>query len=327
MDYDYNSTDEDGYIVQIACQALDFSTITGAVFIIIFIVSVIGNGLLLCILFTFEQFYLVTKIFIINLACSDLIFAASVPFWAAYHLHHWILGDFLCKFFIWVHFSGLYSSIFVLTAMTVDRFCTVVLNIWPNNNQRKKRCAIGACVVIWVISIGIAVYDAFKMEVSDDYYCEVSYSDELGYYFQIPLLLFVPIAIIIFCNCAIIYAILRSANRTRHKALSIVFCIVVAYIICWGPYNIVLLIKDWYRPRDCEEMERLDVVYHICRMLAFSHCCMNPLLCMLTQKFRSHLFYLLRHRVCINRERATDQDMVHVQNASPARILDWHHNR
>ncbi|XP_032420699.1 chemokine XC receptor 1-like [Xiphophorus hellerii] len=304
MDYDYNSTDEDEDSLSFACQFLDFSTITGAVFIIIFIVGVIGNVLLLCILFTFEKLYLVTKIFIINLACSDLIFAASVPFWAVYHLHHWIFGDFMCKFIIWVHFTGLYSSIFVLTAMTVDRFCTVVLNNWPNNNQKKKQYAIGACVVVWVISIGTSVYDAFKMELSDDYYCEAAFSDELGYYFQVSLLFFLPIAIIIFCNCAIIYTILQTASRTRHKALSIVFCIVAVYIICWGPYNIVLLIKDLNRPKDCEELERLDIVYNICRMLAFSHCCMNPLLCMLTQKFRSHLFCLLRHIVGINRERA-----------------------
>uniref|UniRef100_A0A0S7ENW6 PPUP8885 n=1 Tax=Poeciliopsis prolifica TaxID=188132 RepID=A0A0S7ENW6_9TELE len=58
-------------------------------------------------------------------------------------------------------------------AMTVDRFCTVVLNKMRNNNQRKKQYAIGVCVVVWVISIGISVYDAFKMELSDDYYCEV----------------------------------------------------------------------------------------------------------------------------------------------------------
>uniref|UniRef100_A0A3B5QN18 G-protein coupled receptors family 1 profile domain-containing protein n=1 Tax=Xiphophorus maculatus TaxID=8083 RepID=A0A3B5QN18_XIPMA len=246
--------------------------------------------------------------------------------------------------------------------MTVDRFCTVVLNNWPNNTQRKKRYTIGACVVAWLSSIGPSLYDASNMEVSDDYYCEAAFSDELGYYFQIALLILIPIAIIIFCNCAIIYTILRAAHRTRHKALSIVFCIVVAYIICWGPYNIVLLIqsktfsllffvpiaiiifcncaimytilqtasrtrhkalsivfcivavyiicwgpynivlliKDLYRPKDCEELQRLDIVYNICRMLAFSHCCMNPLLCMLTQKFRSHLFCLLRQIKQIN---------------------------
>ncbi|XP_054889067.1 chemokine XC receptor 1-like [Poeciliopsis prolifica] len=304
MDYIYNSTDEDEDSLQVPCQFLEISTITGAMFIIIFILSVVGNVLLLWILFTFEKLYLSTKIFIINLACSDLIFTASVPFWAVYHLHYWVFGDFLCKFIIWMHFTGLYSSIFVLMAMTVDRFCTVVLNKMRNNNQRKKQYAIGVCVVVWVISIGISVYDAFKMELSDDYYCEVSYSDDLRYYFQVPLLFFIPIAIIIFCNCAIIYTILRTANRTRHKALSVVFCIVAAYIICWGPYNIVLLIKDLYKPKDCDELERLDIVYKVCQILAFSHCCMNPLLCMLNQKVRSHLFYLLCHRVGIIRERA-----------------------
>ncbi|XP_027875572.1 chemokine XC receptor 1-like [Xiphophorus couchianus] len=311
-----NSTDVDEdvlhFIIQnMTCPAFDFSTINGAVFITIFIISVISNVLLLCILFTFEKHNLFTYIFIINLACSDLIFAASVPFFAVYHIHHWIFGDFLCKFIIWVHFSGLYSSIFVLTAMTVDRFCTVVLNNWPNNTQRKKRYTIGACVVAWLSSIGPSLYDASNMEVSDDYYCEAAFSDELGYYFQIALLILIPIAIIIFCNCAIIYTILRAAHRTRHKALSIVFCIVVAYIICWGPYNIVLLIQS----KTCEELQRMNIVYNICRMLAYSHCWINPLLCMLTQKLRNHLLYILRYKVArTERKRASGQ--AYIQNAS-----------
>ncbi|XP_054889066.1 chemokine XC receptor 1-like [Poeciliopsis prolifica] len=319
MDFIHNSTAKDEdilnlFIQNMTCEVFDFSPINGAVFITIFILSIIGNVLLLCILFICEKHNLFTYIFIINLACSDLIFTASVPFWAVYHLHYWVFGDFLCKFIIWMHFTGLYSSIFLLMAMTVDRFCTVVLNNWPNDNQRKKRYSIGACVVAWLISIGPSVYDASKMELSDDYYCEVYRIDEVGYYFQVALLILIPTVIIILCNCAIIYTILRAAHRTRHKALSIVCCIVVAYIICWGPYNIVLFVQS----TNCEEMQRMNIVYSICRMLAFSHCWINPFLFMLTQKIRNHLLYILRYRVArTNSERGSGQ--AYIQNASESR--------
>ncbi|KAK5621420.1 hypothetical protein CRENBAI_006803 [Crenichthys baileyi] len=320
MNYNDNLTNDEENSFISPCQFYDFSTIAGVVFIMITIISVIGNILLMCVLFTFEKLNLVTKIFILNLACSDLIFTATLPFWAVYHLDHWIFGGFLCKFITAAYFTGLYSSIILLTAMTVDRFFTVVLNNWPNNNLRKKQCAICACVVAWVVSIGTSVHDALKMEVYDDYYCEASSSDELGYYFQVALLFFVPFAIIIVCHCAIINTVLRATNRTRHKALTIVFCIVGAYIICWGPYNILLLIKSLYQPKACESVERLDIVYNICRILAFSHCCMNPLLFMLTQKLRNHLLCLLRCKVVgmRNRERATDQNMSGFQNVSTA---------
>lgn len=324
MDNDYNLTDEDGDSLIFACELFDFSTIAGVAFIMITVLSVIGNILLLYVLFTFKKLNLVTKIFIINLAVSDLIFTATLPFWAVYHLDHWIFGDFLCKFITAAYFTGLYSSIIVLTAMTVDRFFTVVLNNWPNNNLRKKQCAISGCVIAWVISIGTSVYDAYKMEVSDDYFCEASHSDEFGYYFQVILLFFVPFAIIIFCYFAIINTVLRSTNRTRHKALTIVFGIVTACIICWGPYNILLFIKSLYKPKDCEALKRLNIVYNICRILAFSHCCMNPLLCMLTKNLRIHLFHLLHRKAVgiIKTERPTDQNISCIQNVSTARNSD-----
>ncbi|KAM4729151.1 chemokine XC receptor 1-like [Anableps anableps] len=327
MGYDYNWTTEEENSLSFACHFFDFSTIAGVALIFITVISIIGNILLMSVLFTFKELNLVTKIFIINMACSDLIFTVTLPFWAVYHLDHWIFGEFLCKFITAMYFTGLYSSIIVLTVMTVDRFFIVVLNNWPNNNPKKKQCAIGACVVAWVISICISIYDAFKMEVSDDYYCEGSYSYDLGYYFQVTLLFFIPFAIIIFCNCAIINTVLHAKNRTRHKSLTIVFCIVAAYIICWGPYNILLLIMSLYQPKACEAVERLTIVYNICRILAFSHCWINPLLCMLTQKLRSHLLYLLcsKHVGVTNRERATDQNMAYyIHNVSSGVMLEQH---
>uniref|UniRef100_A0A3Q2DNA2 G-protein coupled receptors family 1 profile domain-containing protein n=1 Tax=Cyprinodon variegatus TaxID=28743 RepID=A0A3Q2DNA2_CYPVA len=278
-----------------ACQHFDFSIITGYLFIIITIISIIGNIILMWVLLTFKKLNLVTKIFMMNLACSDLIFALTLPFWATYHLKHWIFGDFLCKFIIAMYFTGMYSSIICLTAMSVDRFFIVVLKNWPNNDRRKKTCTICVCVATWVISIGTSVYDASKVKFYDDYYhCESSHSEGPGYDIQVVLLFFIPFAILIFCHCAIIGTILQATNRSRHRALTIVFFIVVAYIICWGPYNVYLLIESWYQPKTCDAFQQLDIGYNICRLLAFSHCCMNPLLCLLIQKLRNHLFCLLR---------------------------------
>ncbi|KAM4557302.1 chemokine XC receptor 1-like [Fundulus diaphanus] len=323
MEYN-NLTDYEEDEITVPCHFYDFSTIAGIVFILITVISIIGNVLLMCALFSFKDHTVVTKIFIMNLACSDLIFTATLPFWAVYHLKHWIFGDFLCKFITAVYFTGLYSSIIVLTAMTVDRFFTVVLNRWPNSHPRKKQCAIGACVVAWMISIGTSVYDSHKMEVYDDLYCEESSFDGVGYYVQIVLLFFVPFAIIIFCHCAIIKTVLQSTNRTKSKALSIVFSIVAAYIICWGPYIALLFVRSLYQTKVCEAAELLNNFYQVCRIIAFSHCCMNPLLCMLSQKLRSHLFCLLRCKVVDmnNRERATYQNMSGIQNVTTGIVLE-----
>ncbi|KAL3988657.1 BTB/POZ domain-containing protein KCTD2/5/17 [Sarotherodon galilaeus] len=306
-----NNMTSDG--VHYPCDT-EFPTFTGTLFILIFILSVIGNSLLLRVLFIYEGLKSITNIFILNLACSDLIFTITLPVWAVGHLHRWVFREFVCKFMTAAFFAGLYSSVILLTAMTVARFIRVVLPNWKSNRARRKKCAIGACVAAWIISISASLSDAVKVQVEqwhDKEYCYDKSDDKLGHYLQVSLLFFLPFAIIIFCYSAILKTVLQGLNRNKIKTVAMLLCIVAAFFICWGPYHIMLLIEALNTDKDCKPKEQLDVAYHICEMLAYSHCCMNPLLYMLSKKMRKHLLNLMHcENVCRkNRERNTRQDV------------------
>ncbi|XP_042354349.1 chemokine XC receptor 1-like [Plectropomus leopardus] len=281
-------------------ETFSFDTISGVIFIFIFVLSITGNCLLLCVLAIYENLKNVTNLFVLNLACSDLLFTVTLPFWAVLKLHHWIFGEFACKLLTALYIIGLYSSIVLLTAMTVDRFVTVVLHNWPSNRLRRQRCAIVACAVAWIIGIAASVSDAIKVKVVNYwdglYNCEDTsegYDVNLGYYLQVSLLFFLPFAIIVLCYSAILKTVLQASNRRRYKTVVVVLCIVAAFFICWGPFNILLFIEPFYEPKSCEAKKQLNIAFDICKILAFSHCCMNPLLYMLSQKLRRHLLDLL----------------------------------
>lgn len=299
--------ENDSSDVEYSCEMYDFSTITGALFLLIFIISVTCNSLLLFVLARYEDLKNITNIFVLNLACSDLVFTLTLPFWAVYHLHHhWVFGDFLCKFVTAAYFVGLYSSIIVLTAMTVDRFVTVVMHNWLSTPVMRKRCAVGACAAAWIISIGASLSDAIPTEVNarnNIYICEAAVTPELqtAYYLQVSLLFFLPFVIIIFCYSAILKTVLQTSNRKRHRTVIVVLSIVAVFFLCWGPYNIVLFLNFLYKPNGCKEIKGLYITFHISRILAFSHCCMNPLLYMLSQKLREHLLHHFRCE-CLKRE-------------------------
>ncbi|XP_063316945.1 chemokine XC receptor 1-like [Pelmatolapia mariae] len=283
--------------------------ITGPFYILIFILSVIGNSLLLCVLFIYENLKNVTNIFILNLACSDLIFTITLPFWAVDHLHHWVFEDFVCKFVTAAYLVGLYSSVILLTAMTVDRFIAVVLHKLKINHAKRKKYAICSCVAAWVISISASLSDAMKVKVEnwDGFnYCYDESEDKLRRYLQVSLLFFLPFAIIIFCYSAILKTVLQGLNRKKFRTVAVLLCIVAAFFICWGPYHIWLLITSFYIPKDCKAQEWLHITYHICEKLTYSHCCVNPLLCMLSQKLRKHLLNLLRCENVCRKNRETD---------------------
>ncbi|XP_026229808.1 chemokine XC receptor 1-like [Anabas testudineus] len=279
-------------------EIFDFTTISGVFFILIFIFSVTGNGLLLCVLVLYENLKNATNLFVLNMACSDLIFTITLPFWAVSYLHQWVFGDFVCKFMTASYYVGLYSSIILLTALTVDRFITVVMHKFPNR-VRRQWFAIGACVAAWIISISASVSNAVNVKVENTWNDIPICMDEsphvkLGYYLQVSLLFFHPFAIIVFCYSAILKIFFQYSNRKRHRTTVVmVLCIVAAFFICWGPYNMMIFTATWYEPIGCKAQERFEMAFSICQILAYSHCCMNPLLYMLSQKLRRHLLHLL----------------------------------
>lgn len=294
---DSGETDYDS-VVYHCIQSVDFETISGAIFIIIFIFSIIGNVLLGCVLFN-ENLKNVTNLFVMNLACSDLVFTITLPFWGVYQLHHWIFGEFACKFMTAAYIIGMYSSVILLTAMTVDRFITVVLQ-WPRNPVKRQRCAIASCAASWVISTAASVSDAMKVKVETQWnnlsLCEDFSPDshvDLGYYLQASLLFFLPFIIIVFSYSAILKIVLTASNRKKHRTVVLVLSIVTAFFLCWGPFNVLLFISSLYKPLGCYANERLYIAYSVCRILAFSHCCMNPLLYMIPQKLHRHILGIL----------------------------------
>ncbi|XP_078791238.1 chemokine XC receptor 1-like [Oryzias latipes] len=282
------------------CELNDVSTVKGTVFALIFIISILSNALLIVALLLYENWKNVTTIFIMNLAVADLIFTTTLPFWAVYHLHHWVFGDFLCQCMTALYFISVYSSVLILTALSVDRLVLVIKK--PTDSFRRKY-VLGTCAAAWLIGIIASSTNAIKVEVTEyegSYYCEPSHYVDLGYYAEISLLFLLPFIITVFCYTGIIVAVLRTTVRRKFRSVSVMFCIVTVFFFCWGPYNIALIVGHVYEPTECWKQERQEVILGVCQILAFSHCCMNPLLYMLSQKMRKHLYRLCR---CETRQR------------------------
>ncbi|XP_034089737.1 chemokine XC receptor 1-like [Gymnodraco acuticeps] len=262
----------------------------GSSYILIFILSIIGHCLLLYVVYLYENLKNVTNLFVLNLACCDLMFTVSHPFWAVSRLQDWDVGNFACTFVAVTHNVGLSSSIILLTAMTVDRFITVVLHNMPRNKVRRQRFAALSCAAAWIISISVSVYVATRITVIDWGGRSVcAYHVDFAFNLAVSLLFFFLLSIIVFCYSAILKTVLQASNRRKHRA---VVAVVAAFIICWVPYIIVHIIVFFDNPQSCFARQRLNIAFSVCCVLAYSHCCMNPILYMLSEKWRKHLLDL-----------------------------------
>ncbi|KAF6101681.1 X-C motif chemokine receptor 1 [Phyllostomus discolor] len=274
---------------------------TTILYSLVFLLSLVGNSLVLWVLVKYENLESLTNVFILNLCLSDLVFACLLPLWTlGYHLG-WVLGDFFCKLSNMMFSTSLFSSIFFLTIMTMLRYQSVVS---PLSSLRVHTlwCRVSVTAAVWAASILSSIPDTmfhkvFNLETSS--ICE--YSETKWFlasaYQHIVFFLF-SMGVILFCYVEILRTLCRSRSKRHHRTVRLILTIVLAHFVSWAPYNLVLFLQTLQKLeiiQSCTAIERLHYALLICRNLAFSHCCFNPVLYVFVGvKFRRHLKSLLQ---------------------------------
>ncbi|XP_010782284.1 chemokine XC receptor 1-like [Notothenia coriiceps] len=301
--YDYDYEDEvcnKSSIVQFG------ATLTPVVLSIVVILSLFGNILVIVILAKYENLKSLTNTLILNLAISDLFFTAGLPFWVYYHMYGWTLGQLACQIVNFLFYVGFYSSGILLIMMTAHRY-VAVMNPLSDIVSTTGSYSVIACVIIWAVSILIASpTSAFSKDDQNHCVCENSFWCLLGIYQQNALFI-VSSVVFIFCYSQIICRLLRpTARRRKSKTLKLIFTLMVVFFVGWGPFNIVIFLKSFnYWPKtsadskdlleNCESSKPLDYAFYISRLLAFSHCCLNPVFYVFVGvKFKNHLKKMLK---------------------------------
>ncbi|XP_071200797.1 chemokine XC receptor 1-like [Salvelinus alpinus] len=329
MEYDEkNITYVDEYTDEVCNKerVVKFGSIaTPAFFSVVTILSLAGNILVLVILAKYENLKSLTNIFILNLALSDLVFTFGLPFWAAYHIWGWTFGWFLCKTVTFVFYAGFYSSVLFLTIMTIHRYLAVVHPLSDHGSQ--KGCyGVTVSLVIWAISFGSAVPALIFSSVQknphkEDKHLHCEYSVLLWKKVsthQQNVFFLAAFAIMGFCYVRILRTIFKSRSHTRNRTMNLIFSIVAVFFLGWAPYNVVIflrLLTDYsVAPfNDCEVSVKLDYAFYVCRLIAFSHCCLNPVFyAFVGIKFRNHLKVVLQ-KLCW-RQSTIDSQQIRATN-------------
>lgn len=98
-----------------------------------------------------------TNIYIFNLALADALVTTTMPFQSAdYLLNSWPFGEIVCKVFISIDYYNMFTSIFTLTMMSVDRYVAVCHPV-KALDFRTPLMAKTINVGIWVLSSAAGV--------------------------------------------------------------------------------------------------------------------------------------------------------------------------
>lgn len=284
-----------------------------------FVIGIVGNSMVVAVIYCYMKLKTVANIFVLNLAISDLTFVITLPMWATFTAtgYYWPFGGFLCKASAGLVIFNLYTSIFFLTALSIDRYLAIV---HPMRSRRFRTVAYAriTCVLIWLFAFVLSVPTALTRDVHD-----ISNTTVCGFLHQNKekgmrlkeLLLaisimksllgfLVPFVIIITCYCLIGRALLgakhiQKSSRSRDdEALRMLTAAVLAFFLCWAPHQVfhfMQLLTQVILTENCPVLEIIDTAMPLTICIAFFNSCINPIVYgFVGRNFRKNLLRLLR---------------------------------
>lgn len=282
-------------------------------FWIISLVGGAGNLAVMWIYLNFQQrLKTMTDVYLLNLAVADLLFLITLPLWAAEALHGWTFGSGLCKVIAAVYKVNLFSSMLLLTCISVDRYVVIVQAVKAQNSQlERRRHSLLVCLGVWLLALLLAIPElvfATTAEVDDQKFCRMVFPPQLGnrtkiltLSLQVSMGFCLPFIIMAFCYTFIVIRLLKTKNFQKHKAMRVILVVVLVFVVSQLPYNGVLVMEAVQASNmtmtDCEDWKRMNTVKQVLMSLAYMHACLNPFLyAFVGVRFRRDMMKLLRVR-------------------------------
>lgn len=237
-----------------------------------------------------------THLYILNLAIADLCVVATLPVSISSLLHqgHWPFGDGMCKLTHLIFSVNLFSSIFFLTCMSVDRYLSVArFSDTPGPGKRRWIRQL-ICVGVWLLAVLAALPDTYFLQTvksshSESIVCKSVYPAEsmrewtAGVQLSFVVLGFaVPFPIIAVFYALLARAVEHSTDQERRLGRRLIFTYIIVFLVCWLPYHGTVLLDTLVLlnllPLSCGLENILYVAMHLTQCLSLLHCCLNPVI-------------------------------------------------
>ncbi|KAM4611241.1 atypical chemokine receptor 3 [Discoglossus pictus] len=270
------------------------------VYIFIFVMGLLANSVVIWLNLQAKTGY-ETHLYIFNLAVADLCVLLTLPVWVVSLVQHnqWPMGEMTCKVTHLIFSINLYSSIFFLTCMSVDRYMS--MSRGAGGQRRRKVIRQLVCIFVWLVAFAVSLPDTYYLKtvsspVTNETYCRSMYPEESfrEWLLGMEILSIVLGFIIPFPIIAIFYWLLArtlntssslpssAGDQDRNLSGKLIVCYVVVFMICWLPYHGTVLLDVFsflqLIPFSCQLDNFLYAALHITQCFSLLHCCINPIL-------------------------------------------------
>lgn len=215
----------------------------------------------------------------------------------------------MCHFAALSNTVGFFSSIFFMVLMTVDRY-VVIMHALTVARYRTLRAGVALTVLVWILSFSVSLPIVIFTKVTNEsygqgcHYVPETYTWKIYELCTINILgLVLPMLVMVVCYSRIIPKLVNMKSAKRHRVIKLIISIVLTFFLFWTPYNISLFLnflksEGKLQGDECTLQNNLELAIIVTETLAFSHCCLNPIIyAFVGQRFLKRAFGLLRNWV------------------------------
>ncbi|XP_045875372.1 C-X-C chemokine receptor type 2-like [Meles meles] len=285
------------------------------IYSLVFVLSLLGNSLVILVVLYSRLSRSVTDVYLLNLAIADLLFALTLPIWAASKAKGWIFGTPLCKVVSLLKEVNFYSGILLLACISMDRYLAIVHA--TRTLTQKRHWVKFICLGIWALSLILSLpIFVFRRAINPPYSSPVCYEDMGANTTRLRIVMralpqtfgfLVPLAVMLFCYGLTLRTLFQAHMGQKHRAMRVIFAVVLVFLLCWLPYNLVLVADTLMRLRvieeTCERRNDIGRALDATEILGFLHSCLNPFIyAFIGQKFRHGLLKIMAVHGLISKE-------------------------
>ncbi|XP_050685430.1 RYamide receptor-like [Leptidea sinapis] len=280
----------------------------------VFVVALIGNGLVCFIVHSSPRMKTVTNYFIMNLAVGDIlmtILCIPFSFVSMLVLRYWPFGMVMCKVVNYSQAVSVFVSSYTLLAISIDRYLAVMRPLKPRLGSVAAKFIVsfvwaGACAT----AAPIFVVSNIKRPTSWHDICEADVCLEQWEYVEqshqyscvLMLLQFgLPLTALVLTYTRIAHMVWGGRppgeaqtvrdlrlQLAKRKMIRMMVTVVVVFTVCWLPLNVFIILWTIHE----QDMEwamwpGMPYVWFAAHWLAMSHCCYNPVIyCYMNSRYR-----------------------------------------
>ncbi|XP_075606811.1 neuropeptide FF receptor 2 [Balearica regulorum gibbericeps] len=281
-------------------------------YLLIFLLCMVGNGVVCFIVLRSKRMRTVTNLFILNLAVSDLLVGIfCMPTTLLDNIiAGWPFGSLVCKMSGMVQGISVSASVFTLVAIAVDRFRCIV---YPFKQKLTVSTALVIIAVIWFLAVAIMCPSAVMLRVQEEkhfrvilgygnetrpvYWCREDWPDP-GMRRIYTTVLFAniylaPLSLIVIMYARVSIALFNTAvpaagkhsreqrhgaSKKKQKVVKMLIIVALLFTLSWLPLWTLMMLSDYANLSDLQLQIINIYIYPFAHWLAFFNSSVNPII-------------------------------------------------